>query len=130
MPVTKPLFLKVDCLALPVKDLEAALAFYRDRLGHSLVWRTKTSAGLRIGDGPSELVLRESRDPPETDILVESAEEAARRFVQAGGRIVAGPFDIKIGRCVVVADPWGNQLVLLDATKGLLRTDADGNVID
>jgi len=125
----KPLFLKVDCLALPVDDLEAALTFYRDRLGHSLIWRTKTSAGLRMGDGPAELVLRESADPPETDLLVESAAEAARRFVEAGGKIVAGPFDIKIGKCVVVADPWGNQLVLLDSTKGLLRTDADGNVI-
>jgi lactoylglutathione lyase len=128
--MTMPLFLNVDCLSLPVKDLGAALTFYRDKLGHSLVWRTKGSAGLRMGDGPSELVLRESTDPPETDILVESAEEAARRFVEAGGKIVAGPFDIKIGRCVVVDDPWGNQLVLLDATKGLLRTDARGNVID
>ena len=43
---------------------------------------------------------------------------------------MAGPFDIQIGKWVVVADPWGNQLVLLDSTKGLLRTDADGNVID
>jgi lactoylglutathione lyase len=128
--MTKPLFLKVDCLALPVKDMEAALTFYRDKLGHALVWRTKTSAGLRIGDGPSELVLRESGEPPETDLQVESADEAARRFVEAGGRVVAGPFDIQIGRCVVVADPWGSRLVLLDATKGLLRTDADGNVID
>lgn len=128
--MTKPLFLKVDCLALPVEDLEAALTFYRDKLGHDLIWRTKGSAGLRMRDGPAELVLREGGDPQETDILVESAEEAARRSVEAGGRIVAGPFDIRIGKCVVVADPWGNQLVLLDSTKGLLRTDAHGNVID
>ena len=75
------------------------------------------------------VALRESAEPPETDIMVESAEEAARRFVEAGGRIVAGPFDIKIGKCVVVADPWGNQLVLLDSTKGLLQTDENGYVI-
>jgi len=128
--MTKPLFLGVDCLALPVANLEAALAFYRDHLGHQLVWRTKDSAGLRIGDGPAELVLRQTDQPPETDLLVESAEKAARRFVEAGGKILAGPFDIKIGKCVVVADPWGNRLVLLDTTKGLLRTDANGNVIE
>jgi len=29
----------------------------------------------------------------------------------------------------VLEDPWGNPLVLLDASKGLLKTDADGNVI-
>jgi len=49
--------------------------------------------------------------------------------VEAGGTIVVPPFDIQIGRCVVVRDPWGTSLVLLDASKGLLITDADGNVI-
>jgi lactoylglutathione lyase len=127
--MTRPLFLKVDCLSLPVKDLEAALAFYRDRLGHELIWRNKTGAGLRMPEGEAELVLRENPDPPETNLMVESAEAAARRFVEAGGKVIAGPFDIQIGKCVVVADPWGNKLVLLDSSKGLLRTDAEGNVI-
>ena len=34
-----------------------------------------------------------------------------------------------IGPDNVLRDPWGNQLVLLDTTKGLLATDEDGNVI-
>jgi hypothetical protein len=34
-----------------------------------------------------------------------------------------------IGKRVVVKDPWDNQLVLLDAIKGFLRTDDQGNVI-
>jgi hypothetical protein len=41
---------------------------------------------------------------------------------------IVPPFDIQIGRCMVVQDPWGTQLVLLDASKGLLVTDAAGNV--
>ncbi len=122
-------FRTIDCLQLPVKSLEAALAFYRDRLGHRLIWRTDTAAGLGMGDGGAELVLHESSEPSETDLKVESADEAARRFTAAGGTIVAGPFDIKIGRCVVVRDPWGNHLVLLDESKGLLKTDASGRVI-
>lgn len=48
--------------------------------------------------------------------------------VEAGGTIVVAPFDIQVGRCVVVGDPWGTPLVLLDTSKGLLVTDADGNV--
>ena len=40
-----------------------------------------------------------------------------------------GPFDIQIGRCVVVQDPWGNELVLLDMSKGRLRTDDAGNIL-
>jgi hypothetical protein len=50
-------------------------------------------------------------------------------FVEAGGSIVVPPFDIQIGRCVVVADPWGNRLVLLDMSKGPLMADARGNVV-
>jgi hypothetical protein len=28
-----------------------------------------------------------------------------------------------------IQDPWGTRLTLLDASKGLLATDADGNVV-
>ena len=122
------LFRNIDCLMFNVGDLPGALEFYRGKLGLPLVWKTDQGAGLRMG--VSELVLNQGPPrPPETDIAVDSAPEAARRFVEAGGKIIAAPFDIKIGKCVVVADPWGNQLVLLDTTKGQLKTDAAGNVI-
>lgn len=120
---------KVDCIRLYVTDLEEGLSFYRDRLGHALIWRTETAAGLRLPGSEAELVIQTEREGPETDLLVESADEAAKFIEQAGGKIIVPPFDIQIGRCVIVQDPWGNQLVLLDASKGLLDIDADGNVI-
>ena len=123
-----PLFRKIDCLQLAVPDLEVGLAFYRDRLGHTLNWRTGTAAGLRMPETDAELVIQAERPGPETDLLVESADSAAERFVRAGGRLVAGPFDIPIGRCAVVEDPWGNRLVLLDLSKGRLVVDADRRV--
>ncbi len=49
--------------------------------------------------------------------------------MQAGGSVLVAPFEIQIGWCVVVRDPWGTPLVLLDASKGLLITDDDGNVV-
>src|SRR5512139_1214853 len=101
---------KVDCVRFHVPDLEAGLAFYRDRLGHELIWRTETAAGLRLPDSEAEIVIQTERQGPETDLLVESADEAARLIEQAGGRIIVPPFDIPIGRCVVMADPWGNTL--------------------
>ena len=76
--------MNVDCITLPVPDIEAALRFYRDRLGHGLVWRTGKAAGLSFGDGKTEIVLRENPDPPETDIKVASVIEAAERFQVAG----------------------------------------------
>lgn len=113
---------------LDVDDLEAALDFYRDKLGHKLVWRTESAAGLAFGDGVTEIVLGTSGEK-ETDIKVESALEAADRFRAAGGTVVVEPRDIPIGKCTVVQDPWGNQFVLLDCSKGLLKTDGDGYVI-
>ncbi|MDO8617064.1 MAG: VOC family protein [Dehalococcoidia bacterium] len=130
MPIsTRPLFRKLDCLQIPVPDLRAGLAFYGDRLGHELNWRTDTAAGLRMPESDAEIVLQTERPQLEANLLVDSADAAAERFVQAGGRVLAGPFDIQVGRCVVVQDPWGNVLVLLDLTKGRLVTDAQGNVV-
>ncbi len=126
--MSKPLFQYLDCLNLPVSDLGKALEFYRDKLGHSMIWRTEDAAGLRFPESNAELVIRTEERPPETDIKVESVIEATKNFVEAGGSIVREPFDIQIGKCVVVEDPWGNQLVLLDSSKGMLATDAEGNV--
>jgi len=120
---------KVDCVRLYVPDLEAGLAFYRDRLGHGLIWRTESAAGLRLPESEAELVLQTESQRQEVDLLVDSAEEAAKLIEQAGGKVIVPPFDIQIGRCVVLEDPWGNPLVLLDTSKGLLKTDVDGNVI-
>jgi len=123
-----PLLRKVDCVRLYVPDLEAGLAFYRDKLGHELIWRTATAVGLRLPETDAELVIQTEEQRQEIDYLVDSAEAAAEMMERAGGRIIVPPFDIQIGRCVVVEDPWGNPLVLLDTSKGLLRTDSEGNV--
>ena len=64
------------------------------------------------------------------DLLVDSVDSAVERFETSGGEVLVPPFDIRIGRCSVVRDPWGNELALLDISKGLLVTDAEGRVID
>ena len=66
--MSEPLFQYLDCLHLPVENLEKALEFYRNKLGHSLIWKTEHSAGLHLPDGKSELVISTAKRPPETDI--------------------------------------------------------------
>lgn len=119
---------KIDCVRLYVPDLEAGLSFYRDRLGHELIWRTETAIGLRLPESDAEIVLQTQDQRQETDLLVDSADEAAKFVEAAGGKVIVPPFDIQIGRCVVLEDPWGNPLVMLDTSKGLLDTDSEGNV--
>jgi lactoylglutathione lyase len=115
----QPLFRKLDCLQLPVPHLGEALAFY-ERLGHEVIWRRQTAAGLRLPDTDAELVLQTERSEAEVDLLVEDADAAVERFVGAGGRLVEPGFDIEMGRCAVAEDPWGNKLVLLDMSRGPL----------
>ena len=124
-----PLIRKVDCVSLPVRDLDEALAFYRDRLGHALIWRSETAVGLRLPDCDAELVLHTEQRPAAAELKVDAVPDAVARFRSAGGTLVAGPFEIQIGQCAVVADPFGNHLVLLDMSKGRLQTDAEGRVV-
>jgi lactoylglutathione lyase len=123
-----PLFQKVDCVMFRVENLDEALAFYAAALGHQLVWRTSEAAGLSMPGTDAEIVLH-TRQGPEVDMLVNCVEDSFERFVAAGGEPIAPPFDILIGRCAVVRDPFGNALVMLDQTKGAFATDADRRVV-
>jgi predicted enzyme related to lactoylglutathione lyase len=126
---TVPLLRKIDAVTIPVPDLDAGLAFYRDRLGHELRWRNDAvgQVALALPDSDTEVVLT-TQQKYEPDWLVSSADEAAKVIAAAGGRVVAGPEDFPVGRLVAVEDPFGNRLVLLDMSKGLYVTDDTGRV--
>jgi catechol 2,3-dioxygenase-like lactoylglutathione lyase family enzyme len=83
----EPLFRKVDCLSVRVPDLDAALAFYSEPLGHELIWRSNTAAGLRLPDSEAELVVHTDNRPMETDLTVPPA--AVRRW--SASRLPEGP---------------------------------------
>ena len=124
----EPLVHKVDCVRFYVPDLDAGLEFYRDHLGHQLLWRTDKAVGLGMSGTDAEIVLQVEHEGQETDLKVDSADAAAVRVQMAGGTVIVPPFDIQIGRCVVVEDKWSNRMVRVDSTKGLLRTDDRGCV--
>jgi predicted enzyme related to lactoylglutathione lyase len=124
----RPLFRKLDNYLLHVSDLDEAISFYRDQLGHALIWRDAEAAGFALPEADAELVVH-LRIGPETDILVDDVDAAFREFLAAGGTAVEPPFDIAIGRCARVCDPFGNVLVILDQSKGTFTTDAEQNVI-
>ena len=124
----KPIFKGIDCYLLKVGNLEDGIEFYVNQLGHTLNWKTKTSAGLLMGDSGAELVLN-TEFGPETDLLVDDVNEAFNRLVKAGAKVRKAPFEIQIGLCAVLEDPWGNELVILDLSKGLLKMDENKNVI-
>lgn len=125
----RTLFEKIDCIRIPVDNLEKGLQFYKEKLGHELIWKTKTTAGLQLADDTSEIVLYTEPKGLEIDFKVKEVKKALRVFTEAGGKVIAGSFDIPIGKCAVVEDPWSNQYVILDTSKGILKTDEDKKVI-
>jgi predicted enzyme related to lactoylglutathione lyase len=120
-----PLLQKLDCVTVPVPDIDAGLRFYQDVLGHELRWRHDEigQAGLALPGSDTEIVLATGL-AYEPCWLVDSADEAAREVQAAGGRVLADPADIPVGRVAVAADPFGNALVLLDLSRGSYVTDA------
>jgi predicted enzyme related to lactoylglutathione lyase len=124
-----PLLRTVDAVTIPVPNLESGLAFYRDRLGHTLLWRNDAvgQVGLILPDSETELVLTTQLDYA-PNWLVSSADSAATAVQAAGGRVITEPFDIPVGRLAVVADPFDNVLVLIDLSKGRYMTDDTGSV--
>jgi len=124
-----PIIRKVDCVRFYVSNLESGIKFYQDTLGHKLKWRTDDSAGFQMLESDTEIVVQTSQKEQETDLLVESVESSVKYLADAGSTVIVQPFDIQVGKCAVVADPWGNHLTLLDLSKGVLVTNSKNIVI-
>lgn len=129
MNLKEPLFTKIDCLRLYVPDLEKGINFYHKQLGLPIGWRTETAIGFLMGDGVGELVIQNEDKRDETDLKVESVIDAVELIKKSGGVVVLEPFDIKIGKCAVVKDPFDNKMVILDSTKGTFITDENGKLL-
>ena len=128
--MSDPLLRQLDAVTVPVPDLDHGLAFYRDQLGHELLWRNDAvgQAGLRLPESATELVLSTALGYA-PNWLVTSVDEAVERLVAAGGRVLSPPAPIPVGRVAVVADPFGNPLVLVDLSAGTYVTDTAGQVV-
>ena len=90
---------------------------------------TTTSAkpGWRWWAQGTELVLTTTA-PYAPTWLVSSVDRALDTIVKAGGRAVSGVTDVPVGRLAVAEDVFGNQLVLLDTSKGRYVTHESGPV--
>jgi catechol 2,3-dioxygenase-like lactoylglutathione lyase family enzyme len=121
-------FRKIDCTLLHTPDLAAAIDFYQGRLGQKLIWKSDEAAGFEMPDAEAELVVH-TRLGPETDLVVNCVAEAFDQLIAAGASCITPPFDIAIGKCAVLKDPFGNVLTILDRSKGRLKVDEAGNVI-
>jgi catechol 2,3-dioxygenase-like lactoylglutathione lyase family enzyme len=104
------MLLRIDCVMFRVANIDPALAFYRDVMGLVPRWREGNMAGLDfLHTRGTELVLHTDPNIPEVDVnyAVEDVAAALPTLMEAGCRVVAGPFPIAIGNCAVITDPFG-----------------------
>lgn len=115
--------MKLAFVYLPVKDLESALALYRDQLGFRESWREgTTTAGLTLPGTEIQMMLEHDADAPhEADkpgpiFQVDSVDEF---YAQNKGQFVftVEPHDIPPGRYAAFEDPSGNRIRVLDDTR-------------
>jgi|SRR4051812_41831867 predicted enzyme related to lactoylglutathione lyase len=125
-----PILLAIDAVTIPVPDLDQGLAYYRDQLGHEMIWRHDDlgQAAVRLPESKAELVLTTDQNY-EPNWLVDSVPQAVAAMVSGGGRVIVKERRIPVGRLAVVADPFGNPLVLLDLSAGTYVTDQDRHVV-
>src|SRR5262245_18819738 len=104
-----------------VDDLAEAARYYVEVFGLRQNWSDETSVGLVFPETDAELVLHTETDIPsrvEPHYLVDDVVSAVQHFAERGCSVLVVPFDIVIGKCAVIEDPFGTRLCILDMTKG------------
>lgn len=111
---------KIDCVMIRVDDVEAAAAYYAKVFGMRPQWSGDGSIGLVFPESDAEIVLHNDPDIPGAEVhyLVDDVICAVAHFTEQGCRVLVAPFDITIGKCAAIEDPFGIRLCILDMTKG------------
>jgi lactoylglutathione lyase len=115
---------KIDCVMVRVDDLATATEFYTRVFGLRRLWHDESSVGLGMPDTDAEVVLHTMSLPGDRGVhyLVDDVLAAVAAYERLGCAVREPPFDIAIGRCAVLEDPFGNAVSILDMSKGPRRT--------
>jgi predicted enzyme related to lactoylglutathione lyase len=121
MATSRTTLRKIDCIMVKVDDLDRARNFYVRVFGMLPTWRDATSAGLKFPESDAEIVLHCIKEiPTRVDVtyLVDNVDAAVEALKTEGCAVAAPPFEVAIGKCAVIIDPFGTPLTIIDMTKG------------
>jgi lactoylglutathione lyase len=123
---------KIDCVMIRVDDVEVA-AYYAKVCGLRPQWSGDDSSGLAFPETDAEVVLHNDPALPssvEVHYLVDDVVDAVAHLATQGCQVLIAPFDITIGKCAVIRDPFGTRLCILDMTKGPRLLNLAGSSIE
>ena len=104
-----------------VDDVDQAREFYTRMLGMHPTWRDASSAGMKFPESDAEIVLHCIKEIPvrvDVTYLVDDVIAAVAGLESEGCTIVAPPFEVAIGKCAVIVEPFGIPMTIIDMTKG------------
>jgi lactoylglutathione lyase len=103
-----------------VPDLTSAVEFYIRVFGLRPLWHDDASVGMGMPETDAEVVLHTMDLPGDRSVhyLVDDVPDAVEMGQRAGCIVREPPFDVAIGMCAVLEDPFGNSVCLLDMSKG------------
>lgn len=111
--------MKLAFLYHPVKDLKAAVAYYRDVLGYEEAWREgEHTAALKLPGTDVQLMIEDEDEglPAGGMFVVDSVDEFYENNKDKVD-FVKDPCDIPPGRYAIFQDISGNPVRILDLSK-------------
>ena len=114
------MFKKIDCVMIRVDDVSSAEKFYADVFGLKPLWRDGSAVGMGMPETDAEVVLHNNPAIPnkvEVHYLVDDVV-AVKSYAEKGCRVLEPPFDVLIGKCAVIQDPFGTTICILDLGSG------------
>ncbi len=115
------MFKKIDCVMIRVDDLAAGEKFYSEVFGLEPLWRDAGSVGMGLPETNAEIVLHTNAEIPhkvEVHYLVDDVVAAVKVYAEKGCRVLVPPFDVMIGKCAVIEDPFATTICILDLSSG------------
>ena len=103
-------------------DVGRDLPFYVEQLGGELAWRVDSGgtevAAIRLGEGPLVLLADHRPVPSVVQIwAVRDLTAEVERLEAAGWTGSARTVEVPDGPCLVLADPSGNEIALLEQVR-------------
>lgn len=109
---------RIDRIVIRVPGLPAAVAYYRDVLGMTLVQHDSRLATFKLGADGSELLLHTDPDLPSeaTYYLVDDVRDLFARRADLKLHFISAPKQAARGYRATVRDPFGTVLLIIDRT--------------
>ena len=105
---------------IPVRDLDAALSFYRDALGFSVVYRVDNrlihmaAPGMSIALRPVDYPMTNDASPVHIGLIVSDLEETRVQLESRGISFIGESVDLEIAKIAFFNDPDGTPLYIME----------------